>query len=296
MTAALRRRALLGGLGAALPLAAAGARNLSDTVNAVGNSLDELRAKGSLRIAFYTDFFPFSYEAPDGGGWRGIDIDLIQHVAGRLGLRVDPFPLQAGETVDDDLRNAVWRGRAVDHQWANLMVHVPYDRGLMLRNELVVLLGPYHVEGLVLAVNPERVEGEPGLGMLAGRKVAVELDALADLYLSTAQGGRLRDGLLRRLDPADAVAALKDGEADAVMASRSQVEANLGEARGRFELLEIPLPNLPVPSWRVGFAVRENARDLGYAVGDVVQEGLRDGTVARIFAAHGVTHRPPASG
>jgi ABC-type amino acid transport substrate-binding protein len=288
-----RRALLLGGLAAVAAGRAAAARTLGDTVNTVGHSLDELRAKGSLRVAFYTDFFPFSYEAEGGGGWRGIDLDLARHVAGKLGLRHEPFPLQAGETVDDDLRNAIWRGRTVDHQWANLMVHVPYDRALMLRNELVVLTAPYHVEGLVLAADPDRVEGEAGLGMLEGRKVAVELDSLADLYLSGAQGGRLRDGLVRRVRPADAVAALVAGEADAAMGSRSQVEALLGQNRGRFELLEIPLPGLPVPSWRVGFAVRENARDLGYAVGDIVDEALRDGTVAGIFAAHGATHKAP---
>jgi ABC-type amino acid transport substrate-binding protein len=77
------------------------------------------------------------------------------------------------------------------------------------------------------------------------------------------------------------------------MGPRSQLEAYLGEARDRFPLLEFPLPGLPVPRWQIGFAVRVNARDLGAAVDETVGAALRDGTVARIFAAHGVTHWAP---
>ena len=77
------------------------------------------------------------------------------------------------------------------------------------------------------------------------------------------------------------------------MGLRSQVEARLGSERERFDLGSIPLPGLTAPSWAVGAAVRENARDLGYAAGDILAGAVRDGTMGAIFAVHGVSYQPP---
>ena len=291
----MRRRRLLTAAGAglaALALRPGTARAYGDSFTAVGNTLDELRARGSAKVAWYTDFFPFSYQTAD--GWTGIDVDLARHVTAALGVSLQPFPFDAGETVEDDLRNVVWRGSLVDKAWANLLIHAPVDRALMARNDLVVLMGAYHVESLAVAIDPERVAGgDPSLSLLEGHRLAVEQGSIADLYLASTQGGRFAGSLTRHRRPEDAIAALRDGEADAVMGPRSQLEAHLGEARERFPLLEFPLPGLPVPRWPVGFAARINARDVATAVEEAVGSALNDGTVARIFAAHGVTHRAP---
>ena len=77
------------------------------------------------------------------------------------------------------------------------------------------------------------------------------------------------------------------------MGLRSQVEAGLGDQAGRFELGPIPLPGLRLTSWAVGAAVRENARDLGYAAGDILAAAVADGTIAAIFRAHGINYQPP---
>ena len=77
-----------------------------------------------------------------------------------------------------------------------------------------------------------------------------------------------------------------------VCAARSRPE--LGDQAGRFELGPLPLPGLRLTSWAVGAAVRENARDLGYAAGDVLAAAVKDGTVGRIFQTHGIAYqRPP---
>ena len=132
------------------------------------------------------------------------------------------------------------------------MVHAPVDRALMARNDLVVLTGAYHVESLAVAIDPERVAGgDPSLSLLEGHRLAVEQGSIADPYLASTQGGRFAGSLTRHRRPEDAIAALRAGEADAVMGPRSQLEAHLGEARERFPLLEFPLPGLPVPRWPV---------------------------------------------
>jgi ABC-type amino acid transport substrate-binding protein len=291
----MRRRRLLAGMGG---LAAAGlarpvaGRLYADTVNTIGETLDEVRAEGRIRIAVYRDHRPFSYE--EAGRWAGIDLEIARLIADGLGVALEPVGIAAGETVDDDLRNAVWRGLTVDKSWANLLLHVPVARELALRNELAVIFGAYHVEKLGLALDPQQVEGGAfSFDLLARKKVGVELDTLGDIYLSMTGGGRLRESALRFRRPEEAVEALVTGEVAAWIAPLSQIEALLGPERPRFELLADVFPGLAVTSWPIGAAVRENARDLGYAVGDIIAAGIRDGAIAAAFARHGVTYRAP---
>ena len=79
----LTRRAALGAFAAFLP-GAARARIYADTVDMVGESLDEIRVKGRLKVAVYDDFAPFS--AARDGELAGIDCDIARFLAEKLGL------------------------------------------------------------------------------------------------------------------------------------------------------------------------------------------------------------------
>ena len=286
----LTRRVALAGLAAGLP-SVARARIYADTVNTVGESLDEIRAKGRLKVAVYQDFAPFS--ATRDGALVGIDCDIARLLADRLELRLELTAVPAGDTVEDDLRNHVWRGGTVDRSVVNLMLHVPYRRELEIRSELAVLVQPYFTEGFVVASDPNRIDGEASLQALVGQPVGVELDSLPDFYLGSSLGGQLRPTVVHYQRVEEGLAALRTGEIAAFMGLRSQVEAGLGTDRPRFDLDLIPLDGLAAASWAVGGAVRENARDLGYAAGDVLAAAVRDGTMAAIFANHGVDYRAP---
>jgi hypothetical protein len=63
-----------------------------------------------------------------------------------------------GETVDDDLRNVIWKGHFLWNQpLADVMMHVPVDRDLARKNGMVTILAPYFSEQLVVARNRNRV-------------------------------------------------------------------------------------------------------------------------------------------
>ena len=89
----LTRRAALGAFAAFLP-GAARARIYADTVDMVGESLDEIRAKGRLKVAVYDDFAPFS--AARDGELAGIDCDIARFLAEKLGLRLELNPVRPG--------------------------------------------------------------------------------------------------------------------------------------------------------------------------------------------------------
>lgn len=270
-----------------LMAAAAALLGLAAAQTAVAAPLDTVRERGSLRLAVYRDFPPFS--SGQGQAVRGVDVELGREIAARLGLKPEFMLLTADENVDDDLRNGVWKGSVVGGPVADVMLHVPYDRQLDIRNDLVVIFGPYFEERLVVA----RREDTPSLPTLNGEAIGVEIDSLADLYLSGAFGGRLRDTLRRYLNLTEAGEALRRGEITGLVGPRAEVEAALGDLNGDFKLSAPPTPGLLKASWPLGMAVKHDSRDLAYAVGDIVAAMVEDGTVAAIFARHGLTYVRP---
>ena len=273
-----------------------------DAENTVGESLDEILEKGRIKVAVYEDYRPFSFLTDD--ELVGIDVDIAKHIADGLDVRLELMAVQADENVDADLRNHVWRGPrigarsegsiAVDAV-ANLMLHIPFNRDLDVRNELAVLFSPYFEDRVTIARDPEVFGGgEFSLFDLEGEAIAVELDTLADFYLSSTWGGKLRSGVKRFRRTDDGVAALMNGEVSAFMGPQSQIEGGLGERLEDYDIGTTRLPGLAIDSWSVGAAVRENARDLRWAAGDIIDELVRNGGMARIFGQYGITYQGSA--
>ena len=104
----------------------------------------KIAQSGGLKVAVYNEFAPFS------NGGAGIDIDLAQALANKLGLRLNLLPFPAAEDLGDDLRNMVWKGHYLGYGPADVMLHVPVDNRLMAANPQVVIFSPYHVEGVRL--------------------------------------------------------------------------------------------------------------------------------------------------
>lgn len=263
---------------------------LAGTV-AQARPLDEVVESGTLRIAVYRDFPPFSYD--DDGELHGIDVDLGKHIAEALRVRPSFMVITADENVDDDLRNAVWQGHYLRREVADLMLHVPVDRRLDLRNTLVAISSPYFRREIVLAYDSERVGADPEPLAFVDMPIGVELDSLPDFFLSSAYGGQIRGSVVHFPDVGAAAEALRRGDVAGVMAPRSQIEAGLGEAVERFQIVPVSMDGFARTTWLVGLAVNEDSRDLSYAVGDIIAAGIENGVIPRIFSTHGISYRPP---
>jgi len=249
--------------------------------------LDDVVAAGRLRVAVYRDNPPFSFRKD--GKLTGIDVDLARSIADRLGVGIEYMELTAGETVSDDLRNAVWKGHYLGGGVADIMMHVPYQKDFGLKNPEAVLFAPYQRENFALARNPMRVT-QPMLAALPDEPVGVEIDSIPDFFLLGAFGGRLRERIVHYMTIPEAVAALETGDVAAVVATQSQIESALGERAKNFPVTPVSFPGMMTSNWDIGLAVKENSRDLAYAVGDVITALLDDGTVPMLFRAYGVTH------
>lgn len=250
---------------------------------AAAANLDDLKAAGSLRVAVYRDFPPFSYL--DNGELSGIDVELARTIGRKLGLAVQFMVLTATEDVDGDLRNAVWKGHYLGGGTADLMLHVPFDPELARRNDNVHLFGAYYREQLAWGGSP----APASLWQIDQQRIAVENDSLADLYLSALQGGRLRSQIRHYPQAIQAVAAVRDGQADAVVGNQSELEWGL---RGQWPVHQPAAPGLLKAGWELGMATKESLRDLAWAVTDVLADLKSSGELAALFTRHGVSYRP----
>lgn len=252
----------------------------------------ETQQAGRLRIAVYDSFPPYSAKG------KGIDIAIGRELARRLGLEPEVVEFKADEDMNDDLRNMVWKGHYLGTRPADVMMHVPVDARLAEANEQVRIFAPYHLESLAVVRDPKRVPPVAGsaakaLEVFTREKIGVEVASLADDFLLGVLSGRLRNNVTHFPTVADAIAALKKGEIAAVMGSRAETEAALGRDDKRFEMSGVTLPELRVKGWSLGMAVKADNGPLADALGKAMIDVQRDGTLAKIFAEHGVTHQTP---
>lgn len=274
------RRGFLAGIGGAL---------LTPTLPARAAPLEKVRAAGVLRVAVYQDFEPWAWTAE--GGLTGIDVDIGKALADRIGVKVDYFDLLAGEDVEEDLRNAVWRGPIVGKA-ADVMMHVPYDRQFALRNDRVVIVAPYYREGFALACGRE-VDCEAPPPQFKGRRLVAELDSIPDFYLSGSFGGVLRNSVSHLPSGIAALNSVRAGSHDIAMATRAQVEHAMTAGGEALVARKGPLPALSSPGWDIAIAVKDDSRDLGDQIDTLMADLRRDGTLARIFGTYGVSLQEP---
>ena len=255
----------------------------------IGQSLDDIMDRGWIQFAVYENFPPYSYE--ENGVLKGIDIDLGRVIADDLGVEARFYQTAAGENVEADLRNNVSRGSLIGGSISNVMLHVPYNRELACRNELVVLTGQYFNESLAIAFSRETYpDGGPVPAYFRYDTVGVENDSISDFYLSSVANGQLIGNMTRYSSPEEAMAALQAGEVDAVMGAKAQLEHGLTDA---LDIHQPPLPGLAIGNWTLGVAVRHNWRPLAYTVDDSIRAAVQDGRMEAIFASHGLSFSPP---
>ena len=254
-------------------------------------SYDEIISRGTLEIAVYEDFPPFSSRVD--GVLAGVDIDLGRAIAEKLGVRAVFRELPAGEDVSEDLRHAIWKGHYLGMPINDLMLHVPSEREFALRNDMVVIFGSYFQEQLVIVRNTIKTGDTPTLAVFRFEKIGAELDSLPSFFLTGFGGGTLRDQVVHFPSVAEAIEAMLREEVAAVFAPRSQIEAALGKPPEKYRIDSVLAPGLAKDRWNLGVAVSTQNRQLGYAVDDILTSMMAAGEIEALFARHGLSYRAP---
>ncbi|MDE2452821.1 MAG: transporter substrate-binding domain-containing protein [Burkholderiales bacterium] len=259
-------------------LAAAAASLGAVALPAPAQSLDAVRARGKLSVAVYNDMPPFNV------GGKGIDVELGRALARAMGLEMSLLPFPADDSMNDDLRNMVWKGHYLGYGPADLMLHVPVERPLMQDNPKVTIFAPYYRERIAIARDLAQVPQMESLDAFGKRPIAVAGLTLAGWLLIGAEHGRYRQQLLTSYkDGTEAAAALVKGDVVAAAGEQSELESVLaGDARYAIEPLPLPQAS---KGWVVGCAVKREATDLAQAVQGAMNGLAASGELRRLFAA-----------
>ena len=255
----------------------------------VGQELDQIQDQGHMLFAVYEDFPPYSWE--EGGQPRGVDIEIARLIAKDLGVEARFNFVDAGENLDADLRNNIWKGPIIGGRVANVMMRVPYDSSFKCRVEQVVFTGQYAAESIAIAYDKTSYpEEKPVPAYFRFDSVGVENDSIADFYLSSFAGGQLAGNMQRHTTMAEAMAALNAGQVMAAMGPLGQIEYGLSDSS---DVHQPPLAGFAVSKWTLGVAVNFRYRPLSYAVDDAINYALQDGRIAAIYADYGRSFQEP---
>jgi polar amino acid transport system substrate-binding protein len=262
-------------------------------------SFDDIIENKEIVVAVYRDFAPFS-TMQDGQG-TGIDIDVATKIASKLGVKLRLHWITADENVEDDLRNNLWKGHFIKRTVADLMLRVPYDRQYsQLRDDIgelvhdrVHMFAPYHTESWQIIFNDKKIDQVSTMALFQYHDIGVEIDSVPDFYLSSAFRGRLREQTHHYPTIASAIDAMTTNVVDAAMGLRSQISHYQYGLDSNFKLAANAFPMLGRQQWDIGMAVRDDYRQLGYAVADIVTDMVTSGEMANIFSNHHTFYQQP---
>lgn len=268
---------------------------LAAALAAVANArpIDEVTGSGYITIFVYEDYAPYSF-IDENGEAAGIDVDIARHFADSLGVELKLLMRGADENVDDDLRINLWKGDLIHRKVADVMMHVPYDRELDIRNEFIVLMSPYFSEEMGVVTNTDELPDLETFGRFLNKQIAVELDTAGDFFLSNAFRGQLHQSIRRGRTFGDVVTMFKSKEVPAAMASLAQAQWIAKQASDvDSKIFQPPMPGIVRRSWPVGIGIKHDSRDLGYALTDVATNLIESGELERIAAGYGVVFKAP---
>ena len=261
---------------------------------------DDVIQSKYIEFAVYRDFPPYSFL--EDGKPAGIDVDIGMRIAADMGVEARWLWLTADENLDDDLRNAVWKGSVVDRKVADVMLRVPYDREYayaqdgygLPRNDMVVMSSPYHKESWKLVRDINKTRKVRNLAIFQYQPIGVEIDSLPDFFLVGTLQGRLRENVHHYPTVFAAISDLKAGKLSAVAGMRSQLEWGLPNRTENLDIDDDGLESLGRKSWDIGIAIKDSYRQLGYAVDGVIVTMVQNGDMEKIFSSYGVSYEKPA--
>lgn len=255
----------------------------------VGQDIDTIIERGFIRFAVYEDFPPYSWE--EAGKPRGVDVELARIIAEDIGVKAQFDFVAAGENLDADLRNYLWKGPLIGGAVSNVMMHVPFDPSYACRVEQVTFTGLYAMDRIAIAFDKESYpDGGPVPAYFRFDTVGVENDSISDFYLTSFAGGQLATGVRRFPDIQQAMEALAAGEIKAAMAPLAQLEHGKAPT---IDVHEPPLAGLAKSTWLVGVGVHFAYKPLSYSIDDAIQKAVNDGRLAKIYESYGLTYTPP---
>lgn len=244
-------------------LAACGSTNTnqgSDAGNTSGSSaVDAIKEKGEIVMLTNAAFPPFEYLADD-GSVQGVDADIAQAVADKLGVK-----LKIVDMDFDSIVNSLKAGKG-DFAAAGMTVteerlkQVDFSDEYVTSSQMVVVREDSDLEGDKAALD----------AALSGKNIAVQAGTTGDWYAGGDEttGSTIKDAnVLQYKSATEAALHLASGKADAIIIDQKPAEAIVAANEGKLKVLDTKLTDE-----QYAFAVQKNQEDLLDIINEVVAE------------------------
>ncbi|MBJ3777097.1 transporter substrate-binding domain-containing protein [Acuticoccus mangrovi] len=219
--------------------------------------LDEVKARGTVKIGLRKDFPPVGFIDRD-GSWVGTEIDFAHYVAEKLGVE-----LEMVEVISKTKIPLLLNG--------NIDILMAASNPTRERAKIVDFTQPYQIDGQTILVRKDS-----GI---------TTLDDLANHKVGTVQGSLDGDQLVKRQPTAElvyfqeypnAVLALQSGRVDAVTTSYSVLAKFAAQDDN---LVVMPKTFRPDPFVMI---IRQDDSKWRLALEDIIMSAMDDGTLKKI--------------
>lgn len=224
--------------------------------------------EGVLVMATNAAFPP--YEFKDGDNFAGIDVEIAEAIAAKLGLTLEIKDVEFGSIVGGVQTGKFDMGMAgmtvTDERLESVNFSTSYATGI----QVVIVAEDSAIKSL------DDLKGDGSM------KFGVQQDTTGDIYASDTveKGGYGEENVVRYKTGADAVQALKTGKVDAVIIDNEPAKSFVAANEG----LKILDGEWTLENYAIAIAKENTA--LLTAVNNALAELTADGTVAKIVAKY----------
>ena len=235
--------------------AADGTSVTSETPN-----VDAIKEKGEIVMLTNAAFPPFEYQADD-GSIQGVDVDIAQAVADKLGVKL--------KIVDMDFNsvtNSLKAGKG-DFAAAGMTIteerlkQVDFSDEYVTSSQMVVVRADSDLSGDKAALD----------AALSGKNIAVQEGTTGDLYASgdkeNTDSTIENANVLQYKSATEAGLHLANGKADAIIIDQKPAEAIVAANDGKLKMLDTKLTDE-----QYAFAVQKGQDDLRAVINEVITE------------------------
>ncbi len=232
-------------------------------------TLDAIRQRGEIVMLTNAQFPPFEYLGDD-GSVQGVDPDLAQAVADKLGVKL--------KIVDMDFNGIVSALKSGKGDFAAAGMTITEER------QKEVDFTDEYVTSSQMVIVPAGSSLTADDAVLSGKNIAVQDGTTGDWYASgdtENTGSTIEEAnVLRYKSGVEAGMMLAQGKADAIIIDQKPAEAIVAAQGGKLTLLDKKLTDE-----KYAFAVQKGQEDLRAFINDVLAE-YKDGKVDELINEH----------
>ena len=224
--------------------------------------------EGVLVMATNAAFPPYEYK--EGDGFKGIDVEIAEKIAEKLGLTLEIQDVEFGSII-----GGVQSGK-FDIGMAGMTVTDERKESVNFSNTYATGIQ------VVIVAEDSAITSLDDLKGDGSMKFGVQQDTTGDIYASSSveDGGYGEENVVRYKTGADAVQALKTGKVDAVIIDNEPAKSFVAANEG----LKILDAEWAVEDYAIAIAKENTA--LLTAVNNALAELEADGTIADIIAKY----------